>query len=64
MSRIVRFTAALVIVLALAAPAFASGGSTGREFGAHHSEHAIEMTGYTADMNPGGMHRGFSGWGK
>ncbi len=51
---------ALGVVLALAAatPAFAA---TGAEFGAHHASHAIEMTGFSADMNPG-MHQGFAGW--
>lgn len=53
-------TLALGATLALAAtaPVFAA---TGAEFGAHHADHAIEMTGYTVDMNPG-IHQGFAGW--
>jgi len=46
------------LMIAAAAPAFAA---TGQEFGAHHSTHAIEMGGFSADMNPG-MHQGFAGW--
>lgn len=50
---------ALTVVLAMsAAPAFAS---TGRDFGAHHAGHAVEQTGFTAEMNPG-THTGFAGW--
>ena len=47
-----------VLMLSLASPAFAA---TGADFGAHHSTHAIEMGGFTADMNPG-THQGFTGW--
>lgn len=47
-----------VLALAAASPVFAA---TGADFGAHHSAHAIEMGGFTADMNPG-MHQGFAGW--
>ena len=55
---------ALVLVLALAAPAFAVSGSggAGAAYGLHHSSHAIEMGGFSGEMNPGVMHRGFSGW--
>lgn len=48
-----------VMILALAAPAFAA---TGAEYGEHHSGHAIEQGGFTASHNPGVMHKGFSGW--
>ena len=47
-----------VLMLAAASPAFAA---TGDEFGTHHSTHAIEMDGFTTDMNPG-VHKGFAGW--
>jgi hypothetical protein len=48
-----------VLVLALAAPAFAA---TGAEYGAHHAEHAVNEGGFVGDHNPGVMHKGFSGW--
>jgi hypothetical protein len=53
-----------MLALAVAAPAFAVNGSggAGRDFGQHHANHAREMGGFTADMNPGVMHQGFSGW--
>lgn len=52
-----------VLALSLAAPALAVNGSggAGAAFGAHHATHAQEMTGFTADMNPG-THTGFAGW--
>jgi len=53
------FTLSAVLLLAAASSAFAA---TGSDFGAHHSAHAIEMTGFTADMNPG-THQGYAGWG-
>lgn len=55
---------ALVLALAYASPAFAVSGAkgAGEEFGTHHADHAVEMTGFTADMNPGVKHLGFSGW--
>lgn len=54
---------AFALLLALAAPAFATGaGGEGREFGKHHATHATEMGGFTGEMNPGVMHAGFSGW--
>lgn len=50
---------ALTVVLAMsAAPAFAA---TGRDFGAHHSGHAIEHGGFTGEHSPG-LHEGFAGW--
>ena len=52
-----------VMVLALAVPAFATGTTkAGYEYGQHHAAHAREMGGFTGTMNPGVMHRGFSGW--
>ncbi|MDO8847027.1 MAG: hypothetical protein Q7W51_01375 [Coriobacteriia bacterium] len=55
---------AIVMILVLAAPAFALPGSggAGRDFGLHHAEHAQLHGGFDAEMNPGVMHRGFSGW--
>ena len=51
------------LLLALAAPAFATGADgEGREFGKHHATHATEMGGFTGEMNPGVKHLGFSGW--
>ncbi|MDF1523232.1 MAG: hypothetical protein P1P87_10480 [Trueperaceae bacterium] len=56
-------TIAFVLALALAAPALASSGDhTGYAYGQHHAAHAQEMGGFTGTMNPGVMHRGFSGW--
>lgn len=54
---------ALVLVLALAAPAFAVSGAdgAGEGFGQMHAEHAREGM-LDGEMNPGVMHRGFSGW--
>lgn len=59
MTRIATFVAAAVLAFALAVPAFAA---DGRAFGEHHASHAQEMTGFTAEMNPGVMHTGFAGW--
>lgn len=53
------FALALVLALAYASPALAA---TGAEFGRHHADHAIEMNGFTGDMNPGVKHTGFAGW--
>ncbi len=54
---------ALVLSLAVAAPAFAAANDgAGYEYGQHHSTHAREMSGFSGTMNPGVMHRGFSGW--
>lgn len=63
MNRLIVFMILVVLMLSLAAPAFAVNGSggAGREFGAHHAEHARTMGGFTGDENPG-MHRGFAGW--
>jgi hypothetical protein len=65
MRRLSIIVATLALTLALAAPAFAAtgAGGAGRDFGQyHHAAHAQEMGGFTGDMNPGVMHRGFSGW--
>jgi len=63
MSRIVVFALAVVLALGVAAPAFAVGADgAGRDFGQHHANHAQEMGGFTGTMNPGAMHKGFSGW--
>ena len=64
MTRFIIFVLALVLVLALAAPAFAATGAdgAGRDFGLHHAAHAQEMGGFTGEMNPGVLHNGFSGW--
>jgi len=56
--RLTKFAVALVIALMVAAPAFAA---EGKDFGTHHATHAQEMTGFTAEMNPG-IHQGFAGW--
>lgn len=63
MTRILIVATALVLMLAIAAPAFAAtgAGGAGREFGLHHATHAQEMGGFTGTENPG-MHRGFAGW--
>lgn len=52
-----------VLALSLAVPAFAVNGSggTGLAFGDHHATHAQDMTGFSAEMNPG-THTGFAGW--
>ena len=56
-------TVAFVLALAVAAPAFAStAGSTGSAYGQHHAAHAQSKGGFTGTMNPGVVHRGFSGW--
>lgn len=64
MTRLLSIIVALVLMVALASPAFAATGAdgAGRAFGEHHSTHAKEMGGFTGDMNPGVMHQGFSGW--
>jgi len=55
---------AAVLMLALAAPAFAvtGAGGAGQAFGQHHATHAQDMGGFTGTDNPGVMHKGFSGW--
>lgn len=63
MRRVSVFALSAALAFALAAPAFATGaGGAGREFGQHHASHAREMGGFTGTMNPGVMHKGFSGW--
>jgi len=63
MKRIVVFALAAALSLIVAVPAFAAGsGGAGLDFGQHHAAHALEMDGFTAEMNPGVMHTGFSGW--
>ncbi|PKQ20483.1 MAG: hypothetical protein CVT66_04930 [Actinobacteria bacterium HGW-Actinobacteria-6] len=61
---LVTFALALTLALSVAAPALAAtgAGGAGLDFGVHHSTHAQDMGGFSAEMNPG-MHRGFSGWG-
>lgn len=59
MKKLVALFALTVVVAMSATPAFAS---TGRDFGAHHSAHAIEMAGFTGDHNPGVHHTGYAGW--
>ena len=54
---------AVGLSLAITAPGFATGADrAGYEYGQHHAAHAREMGGFTGTMNPGLMHRGFSGW--
>jgi hypothetical protein len=56
-------TVAFVLALAVAAPAFASAvGHTGHDYGQHHADHARMKGGFSGAMNPGVVHRGFSGW--
>lgn len=56
-------TVAFVLALAVAAPAFAStAGHTGYDYGQHHADHARMKGGFSGTMNPGVVHRGFSGW--
>jgi hypothetical protein len=64
MTKHIVFAVAVLMVLTLTAPAFAVTGAqgAGREFGVHHAEHAQTMEGFTGEVNPGVMHRGFSGW--
>lgn len=67
MKRMSMFVLMAVVALSVAAPAFATGaGGAGRDFGQHHAAHAQDRTdgqgGFTGAMNPGGEHRGFSGW--
>lgn len=63
MKRIAVMAATVALLLLTASPALALPGNdgAGRAFGVHHAEHAQEMGGFDAEMNPG-MHRGFSGW--
>lgn len=60
--RLAAIALAVVLVLAFAVPAFATGADgEGRAFGQHHATHAQEMGGFSGTMNPG-MHQGFAGW--
>lgn len=63
MKTLVVFSLALVLILALAVPAFAvtGAGGAGVAFGQHHAMHAQETGGFTGTENPG-MHQGFAGW--
>lgn len=60
MRKLITVLALTVVMSMAAAPAFAS---TGRDFGTHHSTHAIEEGGFTGTHNPGVHHTGFAGWG-
>lgn len=63
MNKFAVFVLAAALSLAVAAPAFATGANgAGLDFGQHHATHAQEMGGFTGVMNPGVMHKGFSGW--
>jgi hypothetical protein len=57
------FVIATVVFLAMAVPVFAATGAdgAGAAFGQHHAACAKDM-GFSGTMNPGVMHRGFSGW--
>lgn len=62
MSKLIVFALAAMTAFALATPAFATGSAgSGAAFGDHHATMAQEMSGFSADMNPG-MHTGFAGW--
>ena len=63
MRKLLIWALAVALSLVMTAPAFATGAdSAGYEYGQHHADHAREMGGFTGTMNPGVMHRGFSGW--
>ena len=64
MIRIIVTIIVLVLLLSLASPALGATGAdgAGRDYGQHHAAHAREMGGFSGTMNPGVMHRGFSGW--
>lgn len=62
MKKLVVVTIALVLSFALAVPDVAASDGEGAAYGQHHAAHARAMGGFTGDMNPGVMHRGFSGW--
>lgn len=63
MKRMAMFALVFVLVLSLAAPAFAVSGANGagEGFGLHHAEHAVDNGGFTGAENPG-LHEGLSGW--
>lgn len=66
MTRIAKWIAAMTLALNFATPALVvaapANGGAGSEYGQHHATHAQESGGFTADMNPGVKHKGFSGW--
>ena len=64
MRRLFTLVATLALTLAIAAPALAQtgAGGAGSAYGQHHAMMAQEMGGFSGDMNPGVMHKGFSGW--
>ena len=55
---------ALVLVLAISAPAFAVSGSdgAGQDFALTHVVHHAQEIGFTGTENLGVHHKGFSGW--
>jgi hypothetical protein len=63
MKKLGMLAAVLAIVLTAAGPAYAATGANGagRAFGQHVSTMAQDV-GFSGSMNPGVMHRGFSGW--
>ena len=63
MRKLLISTFAFVLLLGVAASALVSAANhTGFDYGQHHATHAQKMGGFTGTMNPGVMHRGFSGW--
>lgn len=63
MRKLVILAFAFVLSLAFATPAITyAGDHTGLEYGQHHAAYVQKMGGFTGTMNPGVMHRGFSGW--
>ena len=63
MKKLLISTFAFVLSLGVAAPAIANAASnTGFDYAQHHASHAQKMGGFTGEMNPGVVHRGFSGW--
>ena len=63
MRKLLISTFAFVLSLGVAAPAIANAaGQTGFAYGQHHASHSQMMGGFTGEMNPGVVHRGFSGW--
>ena len=56
-------TVVFVLVLAGAAPVVAlAADHSGSAYGQHHAAHARARGGFTGTMNPGVVHRGYSGW--
>lgn len=63
MRRVSLVVIVIVLALAFAVPAFATGADgAGAAYGQHHATHAQEMGGFSGTENPGVMHQGFSGW--